>query len=147
MEELLEDLRQANRLHPVLVEGEKDERSLRKLGLTGAIERVNRGTSLLAVCEALARSHREVIVLTDWDRKGGQLARLLREKLGASGGRANLQWRRDLASLAQVRTVEGLAGWMTTLRAAAAPAGERRHASHPAGEPPPGRSGGPDEPI
>lgn len=126
MEAVLEELREANQLLPVLVEGEKDEIALRALGLAGVIARVNRGETLMAVCEELARRHRQVIVLTDWDRKGGQLARLLHEKLGANGARADLQFRRRLARLAHVRTVEGLAGWMTTLRDVAQAAGERR---------------------
>ena len=55
-------------------------------------------------------------MLTDWDRKGGQLARLVREGLAANGAQADLVYRRELARLSHVRTVEGLAGWMATLR-------------------------------
>ncbi|MHB8584299.1 MAG: toprim domain-containing protein [Thermoplasmatota archaeon] len=105
-----------NQGSPVLVEGEKDEAALRALGLEGRILRLNRGVSVWTVCESL-RGTPEVIVLTDWDRKGGQLARLLREGLAANGVRGDFAIRKELATLAHVRAVEGLPAWIRTLHA------------------------------
>lgn len=120
MEEVIADLVEAAATIPILVEGDRDETSLRRLGIAENVVRLNQGIPVHAVCEALAKRHREVIVLTDWDRKGGQLARLVREALLANGVRPNVEFRRRLATLAHVRTVEGLAGWMETLAERAA---------------------------
>ncbi|HUI38862.1 MAG TPA: toprim domain-containing protein, partial [Thermoplasmata archaeon] len=67
----------------IVVEGERDRGSLRSLGIRGTIVLVHRGQRLSAVAHDLGRAGR-VIVLTDWDLPGGQIARKLREFLSAS---------------------------------------------------------------
>jgi 5S rRNA maturation endonuclease (ribonuclease M5) len=95
-----------------VVEGERDRRSLRRLGLTGPIAIVHRGRSLAATALALSRSRR-VILLTDWDTEGGHLAQRLREHLEAGTPALDLDYRRRLAHLlrGELAHVEGLYGW------------------------------------
>lgn len=97
----------------VLVEGERDRRSLRALGLGGPIELVHSGRTLSELAARLARDGRRVIVLTDWDTAGGQLARKLREFLEAEAVGIDLEYRRRLARVlrGEVVHVEGLHGW------------------------------------
>src|SRR3972149_3212949 len=83
----LEDLSERNRTAPVIVEGERDRKALEALGIRGDIRVVNRGTSLFRLCEDLAREDRGAIILTDWDERGGRLARQLRDGLAANGVR------------------------------------------------------------
>jgi len=54
------------------------------------------------------------ILLTDWDRKGGQLARRLREAGKACGLKADSEYRRRLAFFtgSQIRCVEDLPGFL-----------------------------------
>ena len=75
---------------PVLVEGKRDEKTLRALGFTGPIEKVNRGwdrSRLIAYLhsEYCSRSTPDVsprvILLMDWDRKGGQIQKFFRDQL------------------------------------------------------------------
>lgn len=73
IEELLEELRNTNKTVPIIVEGKHDEATLRYLGVQGEIIRLNTGLSILNFCEMVAKSHDEVIILTDWDEKGKQL--------------------------------------------------------------------------
>ncbi len=96
----------------VVVEGERDARSLRRLDLRGPIVHVHRGHSLSATAQALA-SARRVIVLTDWDAEGGHLARRLREFLEAETLELDLDYRRRLARIlrGELVHVEGLHGW------------------------------------
>src|SRR3989304_4235544 len=68
---VLEDLIEKNHTVPVLVEEERDVRALRALGVSGDLRVVNRGTTLFAVCEEVAREHGDAIILTDWDVRGG----------------------------------------------------------------------------
>ncbi len=108
----IEDLREVNLRTPIIVEGRNDGRALRKLGLRGRIIRLNDGSSIFQLCESVARKHPEVVILTDWDRRGGQLCRLLREGLAANGVRYDVDLRARLTHLCkkEAKDVEGLAG-------------------------------------
>ena len=85
LENLIDELILENSETPVIVEGRKDERTLRRLGLEGPILRLNKGVSVFSTCEEVSKKHNKVILLTDWDRRGGHLAKLLREGLEANG--------------------------------------------------------------
>lgn len=65
----------------IVVEGPKDERALLRLGVIVPIAVLNQGKGIGDALASIAGSndskgapHRTVIILTDWDRKGGQLA-------------------------------------------------------------------------
>jgi 5S rRNA maturation endonuclease (ribonuclease M5) len=97
----------------VVVEGERDRRSLRRLGLPGPIVKVHRGLGLAGTAHGLVGGSRKVIVLTDWDTEGGHLARRLREFLEAEALTLDLEYRRRLARIVrgELVHVEGLYGW------------------------------------
>jgi 5S rRNA maturation endonuclease (ribonuclease M5) len=112
-EELLEiiaRLRESNHKFPVIVEGRKDERALRKMGLSGVVLRLDKGNSIFNFCEDLTGRYEKVVILTDWDRKGGRLARALRDGLKANGVSYDDDFRRQIAFLVrkEVKDVEGL---------------------------------------
>ena len=115
---VLEALAEANATVPVVVEGERDVKSLRALGLAGEIVPLNRGNSVFNLCERLAEGHRAVIVLTDWDVRGGQLARLLRNGLAANGVKHDDDFRARIAALCrrEVTTVEDLDRFVERIR-------------------------------
>ena len=85
--QVLDDLIEKNRSVPIIVEGVYDRRALHELGVRGDIRVLNRGNSVLGLCEAIAREYREAIILTDWDVRGGRIARNLRDALTATGVR------------------------------------------------------------
>jgi 5S rRNA maturation endonuclease (ribonuclease M5) len=95
------------------VEGIRDRRSLRALGLDGPIELVHSGRTMSELAAHLAREGRRVVVLTDWDAAGGQLARTLREFLEAEAVGIDLEYRRRFARVlrGELVHVEGLNGW------------------------------------
>jgi 5S rRNA maturation endonuclease (ribonuclease M5) len=97
----------------VVVEGARDRRALRRLGLTGRIAAVHRGRSLAGTAQALVGSSRRVILLTDWDTEGGHFAQRLREFLAADRVTLDLEYRRRLARIlrGELVHVEGLHGW------------------------------------
>ncbi len=97
----------------VVVEGERDRTALRRLGVTGAIVLVHRGSSLAGTAQELVGHHRRVIVLTDWDREGGEIARRLRGFLEPERLTLDLDYRRRLARIlrGELVHVEGLHGW------------------------------------
>ena len=115
---VLVDLAEKNGEAPIVVEGERDVRALRSLGLAGPIVTLHRGVRVFHLCERLAAEHREVVILTDWDVRGGQLAKLLREGLSANGVRYDDEFRARLAVLCQkdIKAIENLHQYVERLR-------------------------------
>jgi len=118
IEKVLIELRAINVDVPIIVEGESDVKALRALGLKGEIIQINRGQSLFNFCEEIARKHAKVVLLTDWDRKGGHLCRLLSEGLKANDVQFNTEIRAKLAGYCKKETkdVEGLFGCVYRLK-------------------------------
>ena len=110
---VISELIDANEEALVIVEGERDVKALRGLGVTGEIVTLHRGVRVFNLCERLAAEHRRVVILTDWDVRGGQLARLLRDGFAANGVRVNDDLRARLAALCQkdIKAVEDLPGF------------------------------------
>lgn len=108
---VIDALAETNEEASVIVEGERDVKALRALGLTGAIVTLHRGVSVFHLCEGLAADGGPVVILTDWDVRGGQLARHLRDGLAANGVKYDDDLRARLAALCQkdIKCVEDLA--------------------------------------
>lgn len=103
----LEALKLENFHTPVLVEGVRDEQALRRLGLEGQIIIYNSGRTVGAMADGLARAHKRLIVLFDWDRTGGHLVRRFTEHLAAQLD-LDLSYRKEFAIVSQVKSVEDL---------------------------------------
>lgn len=104
---------------PLLVEGDKDEAALRVLGIRGPIVKVHAGRGLFAFVEDLSREHRAAVLLTDWDSRGGRLAKRLREACQANGVALDESHRLAImrATRGEVKTVESLDTYLVNLRA------------------------------
>ncbi len=114
LEKMLKELREENITVPILVEGDKDTAALRRLGMNGTIVSVNVGMSLISFCDMIARQYTEIILLMDWDRRGGHICHTIRKNLEGRV-RCNLKYREIIAKHAMIRTVEGLPSWLETL--------------------------------
>jgi len=110
LSKVVEDLAEKNRLAPIIVEGEYDRRALRALGVEGDVRLINEGSTIFGLCESIAASHREAIILTDWDVRGGRLARQLRDGLAANGVRFDEELRARFTRLCRkdITDVESL---------------------------------------
>jgi dTMP kinase len=122
LQRVLEDLIEKNEVAPVIVEGEYDRRALVDLGVRGDIRVLNRGNSVLALAEAIAREYREAVILTDWDVRGGRIARSLRDALSACGVRYDDELRARLTILCRkdIKDVESLHGFVDRVERLAA---------------------------
>ena len=120
IEEVLEVLRERDARAAILVEGERDVRALELLGVPGPIVKLNAGESLLNMCELLARRYGAIVLLTDWDAKGEELAGRLKANLERSAVRVDTGPRDKLGRLArpEVSAVEELAALVVRLRRA-----------------------------
>ena len=103
LEEFNKILTYLNKLnYPVVVEGKKDTSALKNLGYNGLIIELNDGRSVLSTVESLAQklgSSGKFVIMTDWDRTGGKLAKQLKEYGESSDLYPDLTIRRSLALL------------------------------------------------
>jgi len=114
IQKILDILIEENKKVPVIVEGEKDILALRKLGLRGEIITLNKGVNLIDFSDQIAEKFKSVIILTDWDRRGGFLCHTILRNLK---GRVNCNtyFRESLAKLTTIKTVESLPSWIQTM--------------------------------
>ncbi len=114
LKKALSELNEKNKYIPIIVEGDKDIDALRKLNINGEIISVNSGVSLTNFCDKIARKYKEIIILTDWDRRGGYLCHTIKRNLE---GRVicDTYYREIFAKNAMIKTVEGLPSWITTI--------------------------------
>lgn len=111
---VLEELGEANLTTPIVVEGKRDVASLRRLGCRGEVWVLHAGDPLFQVAEGIAAQTREVILLTDWDRKGGILFEQLRQGLVANGVRVVETFREKIPLWVRppLKDVESLASYV-----------------------------------
>jgi 5S rRNA maturation endonuclease (ribonuclease M5) len=62
---------------PIIVEGKRDIKALRELGLQGKLIPLNNGMGLYEFCEGILERHSKVVLLMDWDNNGEHLFREL----------------------------------------------------------------------
>lgn len=103
----------------IVVEGKKDIDTLRTLGVEGKIiSAKSAGKSFLDVVSEVEKSKsREVIVLFDFDRRGREWTKRLKQHLETIGISPNTTYRGRLFGLVgrEVKDIEGLAAYMETL--------------------------------
>ena len=114
IEKGLFELIEENKKVPIVVEGDKDVFSLRKLGIIGEIITVNSGLSIIDFCDKIANKYKEIILLTDWDRKGGYICHTIERNLEGRV-KCNLYYRELFATKAMTKTVEGLYSWFISI--------------------------------
>ena len=101
----------------IVVEGKRDIIALKKLGITGHIE-TSTHQPLLVFAESLAKDTTEIIILTDWDRRGDILADKITTYLQNVGITPDLDIRRRISSLVkrEVKDVESLHTYVVKLK-------------------------------
>ncbi len=103
LEELILELQQMSDTGAlIIVEGKRDRKALRALGITGAIM-LGTKKSILVFCEEVAREYHNVIILTDWDKKGDKLAALMEGYLRSTSTAVNMDIRKKIKNLVKKR--------------------------------------------
>jgi len=83
--ETLNVLRERSQDAPIIVEGPRDERALREIGVTGKVYQVQTASSVFEFCESLAHEHREALLFTDLDSAGKKIGRTVKKYLTDKG--------------------------------------------------------------
>jgi 5S rRNA maturation endonuclease (ribonuclease M5) len=118
LDKILSDLRErADNGAVIIVEGRKDAESLSRLGLEGDIILASQ-QPLLELTEMLSRKDKEIILLTDWDKKGGMIARKIIKYLLDYGIMPNTEIRRRIRTLVKkrIKDIESLSNYVNRLR-------------------------------
>lgn len=94
----------------IIVEGLRDEVALRKLGVRAEIIRLSRLP--LSEVALIASQYHEVMILTDLDRKGEELAKKLTQYLEGYKCRVDTETRKELKMIAKkdIKGIEDLYG-------------------------------------
>ena len=104
---------------PVVVEGKKDVDALRALGVAGTVLTVKTGgkSFLDAVCEIEKMGVPEVILFLDFDRRGKEETKRLKQSLERTKIKNNTKLWRALSALVgkEIQCVESLTAYMHTL--------------------------------
>jgi len=118
IEKVLEELEELSGTMPIIVEGSNDVAALKRLGIAQNVQSLSTGDSVFTFCEKLSKSWKEAVILTDWDRKGGRLARMLAEALATNGVSANDKIRTQLVILSkkEVKDIESMPTFVERLR-------------------------------
>jgi len=107
--EFLDEIKRKNLL--VVVEGIKDVKSLNALGIANV---VSLKKPLFAVVEDIAKTEKEVVLLTDLDDEGKKLYHELSVGLQAHGVKINNKLREFLFKT-ELRHIEGLATYLSSV--------------------------------
>jgi 5S rRNA maturation endonuclease (ribonuclease M5) len=121
------DVREGGSSCPILIEGKKDVKALRKLGFSGVIEQLNRGwdrSRLVAYlfekygCSNPNDGGPAIIMLMDWDRTGGRIQKEMSIRLKLMDISLDEETRMELvrAMKPEGKTVESLAPFAGELR-------------------------------
>jgi 5S rRNA maturation endonuclease (ribonuclease M5) len=104
----------------VVVEGKKDVDALRALGVKGPVLAVKTGGKSFtdAVSEMERKGLSEVVLLLDFDRRGKEGTKRLKQNLERVKIKPNLDFWRALSAMLgrEIQCVEGLTAYMETLR-------------------------------
>ena len=115
--QILEELESRSEDVVLLVEGRRDRGALNLLGVRGEIIQVQTSDGILGIAEDLALRHKKAVILTDWDRKGGQLCLLLKNAMKANGVDFEADTRLRLVRIVsgEIKDVESLPSFFSRL--------------------------------
>jgi len=118
LEELIASLLEASyQGAAVIVEGRRDEQALRSLGLAGPVILASR-LSALHLAEEASRNYSQIILLTDWDDKGDEMAKNIELHLRSMGCKPDGEIRIRLKKLVrkEIKDVESLSQYTERMR-------------------------------
>lgn len=85
IKEILEELSGLSGDHVILAEGPKDRKALASLGIGGTVFMTQSEGGPVKAAEYVSEHGGKAVILTDWDRKGGTIARELELQLSSLG--------------------------------------------------------------
>lgn len=103
----------------LIVEGERDVDSLRTIGIKNNIVAVKScGKTIQEIIDEISSLNKEIILLTDFDKRGRELAERLCKSLEGMKVKVNLKFWRELCELlgGDIKDIEGLTACLENLK-------------------------------
>ncbi|WP_456472647.1 toprim domain-containing protein [Methanocaldococcus sp.] len=94
--EVIEELKIEAEDKPIIVEGKKDVESLEKLGIEATFIIIAKTPIYLIADKLISLGIKEVILMTDFDKRGRKLAKAVVEEFRQRGIKVNTKFRRDI---------------------------------------------------
>lgn len=118
VENIIDGLKEENKENPIIVEGRKDVKALRRLGIKGKIIKIKRRKTVFHIIEGLRKKHDKLIILTDWDKAGGKLAYKVKKACSANCIECDLFYRKKLVKYLkkEVKDVESIPAFVMRAR-------------------------------
>lgn len=107
---VLEDLNELSKDHVLLIEGQKDKRTLGSLGIEGKMFMIQSEGGPTKAAEFVAENGNKAVILTDWDKRGGIIAKELERLLSSLCVEYDTAIRKKLSTLSKkyIKDVESL---------------------------------------
>jgi len=107
---ILENIKKEDKSIPVIVEGRKDMKALRRLGIERKIIRIKKGKTIFRIIEGLREDHDKVIILTDWDSTGGKLCYKVKKACESNDIRYDVDYRKQMIKFLkkEIKDVESI---------------------------------------
>ncbi len=109
--EIIEKLKQEEFI--ILVEGKKDKNALEQLEIKNSI--VLNGKDLWNRLEEIAKEEKEILILTDFDKKGKELYGKITKHLDKLGVKRNKKYREFFQKRTKLSHIEGIATYVENL--------------------------------
>jgi len=111
---ILERIASAGRDSVIIVEGRRDEESLRRLGIMGNIYKLKSSRIGFQEFPAIMGGYREAIILTDFDREGEELVVRVQRELAPLRIRIDCSLWNQLRGLvsSDIKSIEDLADYL-----------------------------------
>jgi 5S rRNA maturation endonuclease (ribonuclease M5) len=116
VQELIDELRgYAAEGTPILVEGSRDRKALRELGVRGQIFQISGKKTALNFLDGLV-GYKQVVIMTDFDRTGDEMAKFCAKHLKGLGPKPIIDLREKLRALLRkdIKDIQGLAKFLRT---------------------------------
>ena len=108
----IEKLKESSKL--IIVEGQRDKKALEQLGINKIVT-LNK-EPLFKIAENISKEHKDVIILTDLDKKGKQLYGKLNSSLQRLGLRVDNRFRNFLLKKTKLRQIEGIINYLEKIK-------------------------------
>lgn len=108
--EVLERIKREDEDIPIIVEGEKDVKALKALGIKRKMIKIKKGKTIFRIIEDLRKKHEKVIILTDWDSSGGKLCYKIKKACESNAIKYDVEYRKQMMKFLkkEVKDVESI---------------------------------------
>ncbi len=108
--DILDKIKKEDETIPVIVEGRKDMKALRDLGIERQIIRIKKGETIFRIVEKLRENHDKVIILTDWDSSGAKLCYKIKKACESNDIEYDVEYRKQMIKFLkkEIKDVESI---------------------------------------